>query len=450
MRRLKKILIGAICILALFALAGRLSFLWLRDYSVDMDDSSGIPAVASERPPVVEDSLAWPSWKGPTDNNRAAFSDIRTDWSGGLQKLWEADYLCRGDQSIAWSSPAVSGNHLVVPGRHDSSDIIFCMHPQSGALLWYHRYHAPAENASYGEGPRGMPTIDGDRVYTVSRGGILLCLGLADGAIRWERSYLDMGGAEPKWGFAGAPVVYGDALFVQVGGTALVHALDKYTGKTIWQSDPAPASYSTPAVVGVDSAQMMLVVGGQEFFALDPLTGGTLWSTPWAVANNINICTPAFDRQRQVAVISAWYNKGTQAVRIHRERPEVLWHSKELTAHQTDPIIIDGYVYGFSGMSAHNNDDFVCLDLMTGEKQWDSKELGTGQFIQVGPWFLSVDVKGSLYLAKATPEKLEIASRVDKLIETDKARMWSKPVAAQGNVYLRYANRLWCYELVEG
>jgi len=447
MKRVKKILLIIGIVLTVLVIAAVLFYRSFQDYSVDMTDAAAIPEPAGTLPPVRPDAFGWPSWKGMSRNNHSAFTDIITDWSGGLELLWSVDYLCKGNQSITWSCPVISGNHLVVPGRHDSVDVIFCLAPQSGTLLWSHTFDAPPGNPSYGEGPRATPTIDGDRVYVVSRGGRLQCLSLADGSVIWARDYLRMGAEIPKWGFAGSPVVFGSTLIVQVGGEALVFSLDKMTGETLWQSRPAPASYSTPVIVRQGDESLLLVLGGQAFFILDPATGSFLWETPREVENNINICTPVYSRQHRIAVISSWYQKGTAAIRIGGEPFDILWHSNALNAQQTDPIILGDYLYGFSGMSALGWNKFKCLDIRTGAETWSSSELGSGQFIYVEPYILSVDIKGTLYLALPSPDELRVVSRIEHLIDTDRARFWTKPVVAQGNLYLRYVNRLACYRL---
>jgi hypothetical protein len=46
---------------------------------------------------------------------------------------------------------------------------------------------ATTTNASsrWGEGPRGTPTVDGDRVYAMSGKGDLSCINIADGKVVW-------------------------------------------------------------------------------------------------------------------------------------------------------------------------------------------------------------------------------------------------------------------------
>ena len=75
--------------------------------------------------------------------------------------------------------------------------------------------------------------------------------------------------------------------------------------------------------------------------------------------------------------------------------------------------------------------------------------MGSGQFIYINPYFLSIDIKGNLYLTQPSPEELKIVAGIKNLIRTDNARLWTKPVTAQGNLYLRYANQLYCYRLAQ-
>ena len=136
-------------------------------------------------------------------------------------------------------------------------------------------------------------------------------------------------------------------------------------------------------------------------------------------------------------------------MRMSREDAAILWHSSALNAHQTDPIVLGDYIYGFSGMSAHNKNEFKCLNMLTGEEQWASSAIGSGQFIFVDPYFLSIDIKGNLYLLRASPAELTIVASLKNLITTDSARLWTKPIVAQGNLYLRYANQLYCYRIAD-
>lgn len=447
MKKFKKVMIIAGAVLLVLLIAGYFLQKWFMDYSVKMQSKVEIPKPSGKLSTLQSGTDDWPSWKGPFANNNSAFTEIRTDWSEGLKKVWDVDYLCHGKKSVSWACPAISGNRLVVPGRIDQKDYVFCLNPDTGELLWYQSYISPAGNDSFGEGPRATPTIDQERVYTISRGGLLHCWNLLNGSKIWSQDLVEVGGSIPKWGYSGSPVVHGDKLLVNTGNESLLIAFNKFNGEIIWKSEAAPASYTTPVIISVNGIEQVLSLGGQALFSFNLQNGSKIWQTEWSVKNNINICTPVFDEESSIILISSWYGKGIQAIKAAEKSADILWKNNNIEAHHTDPYILDGYIYDYSGMSAMNNGKFKCLDLLTGEEKWSTTEFGSGQFIYVKPYFLSLDIRGNLYLFKADPSGHKLISSLSKIIKTDSARAWSKPVIARGKLYLRYANQLYCYDI---
>jgi hypothetical protein len=183
-------------------------------------DEIPIPAVSElELTPLETGEADWGSWYGPGGQRRSLVTGIKTDWSDGLKKLWEVNYLCHGDQSATWSAPVIQGNRLVICGRDTDNDLVFCLDPASGKLLWQVSYPAKA-TPSHGTGSRATPYIDEDRVYTFGRSGDLACWRLLDGEGLWHKNVTDEGGQEPTWGHSSSPLVIDDLVLVQGGGVA--------------------------------------------------------------------------------------------------------------------------------------------------------------------------------------------------------------------------------------
>src|SRR5262249_33659336 len=69
------------------------------------------------------------------------------------------------------------------------------------------------------------------------------CLQVKDGKILWQRSLQnDFGGKLPAWSFRESPLVDGDKVICTPGAQdAMLVALDKLTGKTIWKSEMPPS-----------------------------------------------------------------------------------------------------------------------------------------------------------------------------------------------------------------
>jgi outer membrane protein assembly factor BamB len=115
------------------------------------------------------------------------------DWSSGLKQIWEVDYLCQGKASAAWSAPVVQGDRLIVCGRDEGNDLIFCLKAVDGNLLWRNHYAAKVPG-NHGTGMRATPYIDENRIYTFGRGGDLVCWDLNEGKIVWHKNVRDEGG----------------------------------------------------------------------------------------------------------------------------------------------------------------------------------------------------------------------------------------------------------------
>ena len=89
---------------------------------------------------------------------------------------------------------------------------------------------------NWGGGPRGTPTVDGNRIYAMSGKGDLICTDLA-GKIQWQASMARLGGKTPGWGYTESILIDGNLALATPGGRqGAVAAFNKLTGKVVWQS----------------------------------------------------------------------------------------------------------------------------------------------------------------------------------------------------------------------
>ena len=171
-------------------------------------------------------------------------------------------YLCQGRESAAWSAPVIKGNRLVICGRDSTDDLVFCLDPADGSLLWKNSYTAKART-NHGTGPRATPFIDGDHIYTFGRNGDLVCWQLYDGEKVWHKNVKDEGGEEPTWGHSSSPLVLGDLVIVQGGGNCRTIAFDKNNGEVVWKSGKGPAGYAPVQPLRLGEQTLLLVFHGE-------------------------------------------------------------------------------------------------------------------------------------------------------------------------------------------
>lgn len=396
-------------------------------------------------PPLTMGEADWICWRGAAGDGRSTVTGILTDWSAGLEKKWEIDYLCRGRAGGTWSAPVVRGNRLVVCGRDETDDLVFCLNPEDGGLIWKQSYPAKT-GASYGTGARATPWIDGDRVYTFGRGGDLVCWNLLDGGELWRGNVNGEGGMEPTWGHSTSPLVTDALVVVNGGGTARTIAYDKMNGNVVWKSGSGHPGYAALRTMLIEGGPVVLTFHGKGLAALAPEDGKELWNVTWETDYDVNAATPVINGD--LVFITSGYGTGGQLLKVSRTGAETVWKNEVISSHHSDPFIIDGHIYGYSGLSTQNKGKFKCVELLTGVEKWSTNEMGWGTCVYVDGYLLCGDIKGNLFLMKPDPDKFIKVTGMAGALGKVKGASWTIPVLADGKLYLRFQQKLVCYKII--
>jgi outer membrane protein assembly factor BamB len=256
----------------------------------------------------------------------------------------------------------------------------------------------------------------------------------------------DDGGKSPRWGHSSSPLVYGENVLVQCGGEAFAIAYDKMTGDVAWKSIAGDAGYAAPIPMMIGTGERILFFHGKGLSCLEPDDGEELWSTPWKTNFGVNATTPAFEGM--TIFITSGYKVGCEALKVTETGAEVLWRSKIIAAQHSDPIILDGLIYGYSGQSNQNRGYFKCVELSTGTERWSTKEIGWGTTLYVDDHLICMDIEGNLFLVKPDSGAFKKVTEFRGAIGEVKNTTWTIPVVANGKIYLRYMQHLVCYDLM--
>lgn len=403
-----------------------------------------IPNPSGSIPQVTKGESDWPNWRGIKFDGKSTMQHISKDWYKGLKKLWQVDYLCQGNLAATWSAPVIQGNRLIVTGRDAKNDFVFCLNTKDGELIWKGAYVTDAET-SHGQGSRATPFIDNGRVYTFGRNGDLACWNLEDGKLFWKQNVKDQGGKEPDWGFSTTPLVFEDKVIVQGGGTALILAYNKISGKVIWKSMAGEAGYAAAIPMSVENELELLIYHGKGLSLVNPGDGKELWRVPWETSYFINATTPVIDND--IVFHTSAYNMGGQAIKISKNGFKTLWKSNVIAAQHSDPIVINGFIYSYSGESSNIKGLFKCVEMATGKEMWSTSQVGQGTITYADGYLICLDIKGNLYLVKPEPTSFQLAGEMKNAVEGVKNPVWTVPVVANGQLYLRYLQHLICYSL---
>jgi outer membrane protein assembly factor BamB len=372
----------------------------------------------------------WPHWRGPDYNGISK----ETGWSAtlpasGPKILWKANV------GTGFSSFAVAAGRVYTMGNKDNQDTVYAFDAASGKVAWKHTYDEKLQPKYYEGGPSATPTVDGDRVYVLSKTALLQCLDAANGKVLWTNDVPQSVAAlndgkpakTPDWGFAGSVLVFNNTLYVNVGkyGTAL----DK-SGKVLWTTGPEAAGYSTHVPYTLGGKTGLAIFAAKDVAGLDPATGKVLWSHPWKTSYDVNAADPII--QGDLVFISSGYKTGASVVRIANNSPTEVWKSKDAMRNQhNNCILIGDYLYGFDGDDSKA--EFKCVEFKTGAVKWAQGGLGKGALTAADGKLILNSEMGELVFVTPDPAAYKEISRAQVIGK----KCWTSPVLANGRIYVR-------------
>lgn len=375
----------------------------------------------------------WPRWRGPHFDGISRETTYRTDWpAGGPKRLWEVEV------GIGYSSMSVSQGRVFTMGNFDDVDQVTAIDAVSGRIVWTHRYPCPAKDPNGYHGTRVTPTVDGNRVYTLSRRGHLFCLTAEGGKVVWSKDFTkDYGAKAPTWGYAGSPLALGRLLITEVGGKGTsVVAFDKLTGQEVWRAGNDKVAYSSIIPFVLDGQTNILVLSADALTARSATNGKELWRVPWKTRYDVNAATPVLSGRR--VFISSGYGKGCAWIEFGADQARTLWSNTRMRNHVSTSVIWDGFVYGF------DERQLKCLDLATGEEKWGVRDYGKGSLLKAGKHWILYSDRGEVALADLGPDGCRERASFQAL---EGKATWAVPVLANGLLYCRNLDHVACFDL---
>ena len=392
----------------------------------------------------------WPSWRGARRDGHSPDTTSMAKWpEGGPELVWAFEDCGKG-----YSCPAVVGNLLYFTGSRKGKAEVICIDAGTGEEVWASTIGTDPEegyNTRWGAGTRGAATVDDGMVYAMNANGDVSCMTADKGEKKWSVSLVDdFGGKIPGWGYSESPLIDGDKLIVTPGGEkGAIIALEKKTGKTIWQSRNLtdPAQYSSVIVADVNGKRQYIQLFMKKLAGVSADTGDLLWSTKWPGRTAV-IPTPIYSEGH--VYISSGYGVGSKLVDISGKEAKDVWSNKVMKNHHGGVIKVGEHVYGFS-----DGPGLVCQNFKTGEQVWSERGEGKskGAVHYVDGMLVCIDEsEGSCFLAKASPDGFEELGRFPmprktKLREGTSGKIWTHPVVVNGKLYLRDQDLVFCFDV---
>jgi outer membrane protein assembly factor BamB len=303
--------------------------------------------------------------------------------------------------------------------------------------------------------------VDGEFLYALGAGGDLVCLETQTGKKHWHinlRNDLD-GRMMSGWGYSESPLVDGEKLVCSPGGAeGTLAALDKKTGKVIWRSKDVTenASYSSIIVAEVGGVRQYIQMTDKGVIGVAAKDGKLLWQSELGSNGTAVIPTPIFHNDS--VFVTADYGASCGLVKLSASgdggiKAEEAYANKNLINHCGGVVLVDGYLYGSSGNCNGRPTKWVCMEFTTGKVAWqENRKLGSGSLTYAdGRLYLYGQDEGTTVLLEPSAEGWNEHGRFTIPRQTTQrspsGKIWTHPVVANGKLYLRDQDLLFCYDV---
>jgi outer membrane protein assembly factor BamB len=361
--------------------------------------------------PVMRGAENWPQFRGPDGTGHSDALSLPLHWSETRNVIWKTVIHDRG-----WSSPVIYGKQIwLTSASQDGRELfVLCVDRDTGKIIrdwklfevaqpqYVHPFNTPASPT---------PVIEEGRVYITFGAAGTACIDTKTFRILWERRDIECNHFR---GAGSSPILFRNLLLMHFDGSdhQFVMALDKRTGKTVWQTKRSidfqdldkngkPAAdgdlrkaFSTPHVEQINGRWEMISLGAKAAYSYDPFTGRELWrveergqhsaSTRPVVGHGMIFFPTGFSAGQLFAVRTGGEGLITDT--------HIVWKLKRGVSNKPSILLVDDLIYmiGDAGIAS-------CIDAKTGEQVWQQRIAGeysaSPLYADGRLWFFSEDGK---------------------------------------------------------
>ena len=416
-----------------------------------------VPIAAKEADGLIASpEPGWPQWRGARRDGICDEKGLLASWpQGGPKRLWSAAGLGRG-----YSSPVIARGMLYITGDVGDELHIFA-YDLNGKRKWQ-AVNGRAWKGSH-KGARASCALSEGRLYHMNAHGRVVCLDAKTGKDLWTVDVLKrFDGRNIQWALAECLLIDGPRVIVSPGGRkALMAALDKVTGKTVWVTPAIPgeqAGYASPILFRHAGRRHLVSCSSRHAFGVDADTGKLLWKRPKETRWQANCATPIY-HNGHVFVASpdsltgevyrdadAQRRKGGELYRLKPTKGgcdvERVW-SSVLDNLNGCSVLVGGMLYS----SGHRvNIHPVCVDMATGKVVYTNADLTCGSMIYADDRLYYLSERGVMALLKPTADGFDVKGQF-RLVQRSRRDVWPHPVILDGRLYLRYHETMYCHDI---
>ena len=405
----------------------------------------------------------WPQWRGPAFNGSTTEKNLPSSWSKTENVRWVTPLPGPGH-----ATPAIWGDSVFVTSPDAEKNLVLiCLDRRDGKVRWQKTVGIGDKVIGRNNMASPSPVTDGKTVFVMFGTGDLAAFDFSGKQI-WARNLCkEYGKFSIMWLYGSSPMLYEDKLYIQVlqrEPTDYSHAIDDKpkresyllcvdpkSGKDIFRhirptdaDKESQESYATPIPYKGKNGAEILLVGGNVITGHNPKTGEELWrcgglnakNGPWmrvvpspvAADGLIWACAP---KKEPILAIRDG-GKGTIT------DTHVAWRFDQYPTDCVTPLYYDKKLFVLDG----DKQMMSCLDPKTGKVVWQNS-MGIRDIFRASP--TGADGKLYCFSERCTAVVMNAADgKILSTIKMDEGQTHSTIAAAQGSLFVRTAENLYC------
>jgi outer membrane protein assembly factor BamB len=329
----------------------------------------------------------WTSYRGPTDQGSCDSADLPVRWSESENVVWKTPIPGK-----AWSSPVIWGDRIwLTTAPEDGTQLsALCIDKKSGKIIHTKRLHnvaGPQYCHPFNSYASPSPVIEEGRVYVSFGSPYTACLDSRTGEVIWKRTDFVCNHFR---GAGSSPFLFRNLLILHLDGSdrQYVVAMDKQTGKTVWQTsrtvdfkdlDPETGkpirdgdfrkAFSTPVIAVVQGKPVLISLGSMALYGYDPLTGQELWRVE-AIGSHSGACRPVLGHGLVFSPLGA-------GLELWAVRPDgrgvvtdthVVWKCKRGVSRRPSVLLVGDLLFMVDDGGVAS-----CVEAKTGKEVWKER-----------------------------------------------------------------------------
>jgi hypothetical protein len=415
---------------------------------------SSVTAVPPRDDKSAPSEPGWPHLRGPKYNAEAPNALLADSWpADGPPVLWTREV------GHGYSGVIAVGNCVYTQAQSFTEQKVLALDADTGQTIWGQRYAWPFEAAGMYPGPRSTPTWSNGCIYFSAPDGLVGCLSAADGQPLWKVELVhQFAGQGADFGYACSPLVEDGKVILPVGGrSAAVVALDAESGKTVWASGSAAASYCSAIPINFRGSRQVVAFLRNEMDGFDLNSGKLLWRQSYSAGGYDEHAAFPLYEEPYLRTMEP-FQGGSHLYQLEAVPPssspdrsdvrlKLLRHDRQMSNDVASSVLVGGCVYGFDVKAAQTSPHrptrgmFRCIDFKSGATRWSSDRPGQATIVVADKKLLLFNDRGEVILLRANPQRYEELSRAEIF---SGEMCWTAPSLHRGRLYLRSPTRVAC------